>query len=70
MALNHSPVEVKVREATNPDEPWGPHGSIMAEISKATFSYEVQEEHDEKDKTKKKKKRRRRKKQGKATRKT
>lgn len=40
MAMNHSPVEVKVREATNPDEAWGPHGSVMHEIAKATFNYE------------------------------
>ncbi len=38
--MNHSPVEIKVREATNPDEPWGPHGTIMSEIARATFNYE------------------------------
>eukprot|EP00045_Choanoeca_perplexa_P008072 m.73855 g.73855 ORF g.73855 m.73855 type:complete len:488 (+) comp14343_c0_seq1:55-1518(+) len=40
MAMNYSPAEVKVREATNPDEAWGPHGTIMAEIAKFTYSYE------------------------------
>lgn len=52
--MNYSPIEVKVREATNGEEPWGPHGSLMAEIAKvstagecgltcflqSTFSYE------------------------------
>ncbi|OQR73911.1 clathrin interactor 1-like [Tropilaelaps mercedesae] len=36
---NFSELEAKVREATN-DEPWGPHSSLMQEISQATFSYE------------------------------
>ncbi len=40
VAMNFSPIEVKVREATNPDEAWGPHGSIMNEIAQATFEYE------------------------------
>jgi hypothetical protein len=42
VAMNFSEIEVKVREATNPDEPWGPHGSLMNEIAQATF------EHDKK----------------------
>jgi epsin len=29
MALNLTDLEVKVEEATN-NEPWGPHGSVMA----------------------------------------
>ncbi len=40
IAKNYSPIEVKIREATNADEPWGPHGAAMTEIAKATFSYE------------------------------
>ena len=44
MAMNYTEIEVKVREATNADEPWGPHGTIMAEISKATYGYEVRTE--------------------------
>ncbi len=40
VALNLTPIEAKIREATNPDEAWGPHGSLMAEIAKATFNYE------------------------------
>ena len=32
--MNYSPIEVKVREATNGDEQWGPHGTVMAEIAK------------------------------------
>jgi hypothetical protein len=40
VAMNYSPIEVKVREATNPDEPWGPHGTLMAEIAQATYSYD------------------------------
>ncbi|XP_003748442.1 clathrin interactor 1 [Galendromus occidentalis] len=36
---NYTEQEAKVREATN-DEPWGPHSSLMQEISQATFSYE------------------------------
>ena len=39
MVMNYSEVETKVREATN-DETWGPHGSLMAEIAKFTFTYE------------------------------
>lgn len=37
--MNYSEVESKVREATN-DDTWGPHGSIMSEIAKYTFTYE------------------------------
>lgn len=37
--MNYSETEAKVREATN-DDPWGPTGSIMTEISKETFMYE------------------------------
>ena len=39
MVMNYSEVESKVREATN-DDTWGPHGSIMSEIAKYTFTYE------------------------------
>ena len=39
MVMNYSEVESKVREATN-DETWGPHGSLMAEIAKYTYTYE------------------------------
>ena len=38
--MNFSEIELKVREATNPDEAWGPHGSLMNEIAQATFTYE------------------------------
>ena len=37
--MNYSEIEAKVREATN-DDTWGPHGSLMSEISKYTFTYE------------------------------
>lgn len=37
--MNYSEVESKVREATN-DDTWGPHGSLMSEIAKYTFTYE------------------------------
>ncbi|XP_033098812.1 clathrin interactor 1-like isoform X3 [Anneissia japonica] len=37
--MNYSEVEAKVREATN-DEQWGPHGALMAEIAKETYTYE------------------------------
>ena len=37
--MNYSEVETKVREATN-DETWGPHGSVMAQLAKYTFTYE------------------------------
>lgn len=39
MVLNYSEIESKVREATN-DDTWGPHGSLMAELAKYTFTYE------------------------------
>jgi telomere length regulation protein len=39
MVMNYSDVESKVREATN-DETWGPHGTLMADIAKYTFTYE------------------------------
>ncbi|XP_021176826.2 clathrin interactor 1a isoform X2 [Fundulus heteroclitus] len=39
VVMNYSEVESKVREATN-DDPWGPSGQIMTEISRATFMYE------------------------------
>lgn len=39
VVMNYSDVESKVREATN-DETWGPHGSLMQEIAKYTFTYE------------------------------
>lgn len=39
MVMNYSEVESKVREATN-DDTWGPHGTIMTEIAKYTFTYE------------------------------
>ena len=39
MVMNYSDVESKVREATN-DETWGPHGTLMAEVAKYTFTYE------------------------------
>jgi epsin len=36
----YSDIQIKVREATSND-PWGPQGSLMAEIAGATFnSYE------------------------------
>jgi len=37
--MNYTEVEAKVREATS-DEAWGPHGSLMGEIAKFTFTYE------------------------------
>lgn len=39
VVMNYSEVESKVREATN-DDPWGPSGQLMSEISRATFMYE------------------------------
>lgn len=39
VVMNYSDVESKVREATN-DDAWGPHGSLMAEIAKYSFTYE------------------------------
>lgn len=38
--MNYTEPESKVREATN-DQAWGPHGSLMAEISQLTNSYEA-----------------------------
>lgn len=37
--MNYTEVETKVREATN-DDAWGPHGQIMQEIARYTFTYE------------------------------
>lgn len=37
--MNYSEVESKVREATN-DDSWGPHGSLMQEIARYTYTYE------------------------------
>ncbi|XP_046850757.1 clathrin interactor 1-like [Xenia sp. Carnegie-2017] len=39
MVMNYSEVESKVREATN-DDTWGPHGTLMSEIAKYTYTYE------------------------------
>ncbi|VDI67859.1 Hypothetical predicted protein, partial [Mytilus galloprovincialis] len=39
VVMNYSEVETKVREATN-DDAWGPHGSLMNEIARFTFTYE------------------------------
>uniref|UniRef100_A0A1A7Z069 Clathrin interactor 1a n=1 Tax=Iconisemion striatum TaxID=60296 RepID=A0A1A7Z069_9TELE len=39
VVMNYSEVESKVREATN-DDPWGPSGQLMTEISRCTFMYE------------------------------
>ena len=39
VVMNYSEVEAKVREATN-DDTWGPHGTLMNEIAKFTFTYE------------------------------
>ena len=39
VVMNYSEVEAKVREATN-DDTWGPHGTLMNEIAKYTFTYE------------------------------
>ncbi|KAK3714555.1 hypothetical protein QZH41_014220 [Actinostola sp. cb2023] len=39
VVMNYSEVESKVREATN-DDTWGPHGSLMQEIARYTFTYE------------------------------
>ncbi|KAK9835022.1 hypothetical protein WJX81_005031 [Elliptochloris bilobata] len=38
-ALQLSEVEVKVEDATNND-PWGPHGTVMAEITRAAYDIE------------------------------
>jgi hypothetical protein len=37
VAKGYSEVQVKVREATSND-PWGPSGSLMAEISEYTYN--------------------------------
>lgn len=39
VVMNYSEVESKVREATN-DDAWGPHGSVMSQLAKYTFTYE------------------------------
>ncbi|XP_061171574.1 clathrin interactor 1-like isoform X11 [Saccostrea echinata] len=39
VVMNYTEVETKVREATN-DDAWGPHGQIMQEIARYTFTYE------------------------------
>ncbi|XP_033757753.1 clathrin interactor 1-like isoform X4 [Pecten maximus] len=39
VVMNYSEVETKVREATS-DEAWGPHGALMQEIARYTFTYE------------------------------
>ena len=36
--MNYSPTEVKVREATNGEEAWGPHGTLMSEIAVETYA--------------------------------
>uniref|UniRef100_A0A3B4B7G4 ENTH domain-containing protein n=1 Tax=Periophthalmus magnuspinnatus TaxID=409849 RepID=A0A3B4B7G4_9GOBI len=43
MVMNYTEIESKVREATN-DDPWGPSGQLMSEISRATFMYEHYQE--------------------------
>lgn len=37
--MNYTEVESKVREATN-DDKWGPHGTVMGELAKYTYTYE------------------------------
>jgi len=39
VVMNYTEVESKVREATNDDQ-WGPHGSVMGELAKYTYTYE------------------------------
>ncbi|XP_031555347.1 clathrin interactor 1-like isoform X2 [Actinia tenebrosa] len=39
VVMNYSDVEAKVREATN-DDTWGPHGSLMQEVARFTYTYE------------------------------
>lgn len=39
VVMNYTEIEAKVREATN-DDSWGPHGTVMAEIARYTFTYE------------------------------
>ena len=36
VVYNYSDAEVKVRDATS-NEPWGPSGTVMAEIAEYTF---------------------------------
>lgn len=38
--LNVSPMEAKVREATDPDEPWGASSTLMQEIAQATHNFQ------------------------------
>jgi len=40
IVMNYTETEAKVREATN-DDPWGPSGQQMQEISSMTFAYEA-----------------------------
>eukprot|EP00088_Acartia_fossae_P025796 TRINITY_DN26584_c0_g1_i1.p1 TRINITY_DN26584_c0_g1~~TRINITY_DN26584_c0_g1_i1.p1 ORF type:complete len:645 (+),score=183.98 TRINITY_DN26584_c0_g1_i1:47-1936(+) len=40
IVMNYTDTEAKVREATN-DDPWGPSGQQMQEISSFTFTYEA-----------------------------
>jgi len=40
IVMNYTETEAKVREATN-DDPWGPSGQQMQEISAFTFTYEA-----------------------------
>lgn len=39
VVMNYTEIEAKVREATN-DDTWGPHGTVMAEIARYTYTYE------------------------------
>ncbi|XP_078358290.1 clathrin interactor 1-like isoform X2 [Oculina patagonica] len=39
VVMNYTEIEARVREATN-DDTWGPHGTIMAEIARYTYTYE------------------------------
>nr|XP_022287504.1 clathrin interactor 1-like isoform X4 [Crassostrea virginica] len=39
VVMNYTEVETKVREATN-DDAWGPHGQLMQEVARYTFTYE------------------------------
>lgn len=39
VVMNYTEVESKVREATNDDQ-WGPHGTVMGELAKHTYTYE------------------------------
>ncbi|CAG0920046.1 unnamed protein product [Notodromas monacha] len=39
VVMNYTEIEAKVREATN-DDSWGPTGSMLQELSTATFTYE------------------------------